>query len=134
MPKDASVAVLTKLYRLVQERIIVPMFMAEKSGIDFRAVMDERKIVIVDLSEGKVTTDIANFLGSLILSAVYNAGMSREDTPEADRNPFFVYVDEAYCYTTKSIPEVLQSLRKFKVFMTLASQYLTQYRKDIQDA
>jgi len=134
MPKDASVAVLTKLYRLVQERIIVPMFMAEKSGIDFRAVMDERKIVIVDLPEGKVTTDIANFLGSLILSAVYNAGMSREDTPEAERSPFFVYVDEAYRYTTKSIPEVLQSLRKFKVFMTLASQYLTQYRRDIQDA
>jgi len=134
MPKDASVAVLTKLYRLVQERIIVPMFMAEKSGVDFRVVMDERKIVIVDLPEGKVTTDIANFLGSLILSAVYNAGMSREDTPEVDRNPFFVYVDEAYRYTTKSIPEVLQSLRKFKVFMTLASQYLTQYRRDIQDA
>jgi len=134
MPKDASVAVLTKLYRLVQERIIVPMFMAEKSGVDFRAVMDEQKIVIVDLPEGKVTTDIANFLGSLILSAVYNAGMSREDTPEEKRQPFFVYVDEAYRYTTKSISEVLQSLRKFKVFMTLASQYLTQYRRDIQDA
>ncbi|MDR2571218.1 MAG: type IV secretion system DNA-binding domain-containing protein, partial [Oscillospiraceae bacterium] len=134
MPKDASVAVLTKLYRLVQERIIVPMFMASKSGVDFRKAMDERKIVIVDLPEGKVTSDIANFLGSLILSAVYNAGMSREDTPEEKRQPFFVYVDEAYRYTTKSIPEVLQSLRKFKVFMTLASQYLTQYRRDIQDA
>jgi hypothetical protein len=134
MPKDAAVAVLTKLYRLVQERIIVPMFMASKSCINFRRVMDERKIVIVDLPEGKVTTDIANFLGSLILSAVYNAGMSREDTPEEKRQPFFVYVDEAYRYTTKSIPEVLQSLRKFKVFMTLASQYLTQYRRDIQDA
>jgi len=134
MPKDSSVAVLTKLYRLVQERIIVPMFMAEKSCVDFRAVMDERKMVIVDLPEGKVTSDIANFLGSLILSAVYNAGMSREDTPEEKRQPFFVYVDEAYRYTTKSIPEVLQSLRKFKVFMTLASQYLTQYRRDIQDA
>jgi hypothetical protein len=96
--------------------------------------MDQQKIVIVDLPEGKVTTDIANFLGSLILSAVYNAGMSRDDTPEEKRQPFFVYVDEAYRYTTKSIPEVLQSLRKFKVFMTLASQYLTQYRKDIQDA
>jgi KaiC/GvpD/RAD55 family RecA-like ATPase len=134
MPKDASVAVLTKLYRLVQERVIVPMFMAEKSGVDFRVVMDEGKIVIVDLPEGKVTSDIANFLGSLILSAVYNAGMSREDIAEEERSPFFVYVDEAYRYTTKSIPEVLQSLRKFKVFMTLASQYLTQYRRDIQDA
>ena len=134
MPKDASVAVLTKMYRLVQERIIVPLFMAEKSCIDFRKAMDQRKIIIVDLPEGKVTTDIANFVGSLILSRIYIAGMSREDTPEDKREPFFVYVDEAYRYTTKSIPETLQSLRKFKVFMTIASQYLEQYRKDIQEA
>lgn len=78
--------------------------------------------------------DIANFVGSLILSRIYIAGMSREDTPEEQRRPFFVYVDEAYRYTTKSIPETLQSLRKFKVFMTLASQYLEQYRKNIQEA
>jgi len=134
MPKDASVAVLTKMYRLVQERIIVPLFMAEKSSIDFRKAMDHGKIIIVDLPEGKVTTDIANFVGSLILSRVYMAGMSREDTPEEERKPFFVYIDEAYRYTTKSIPETLQSLRKFKVFMTLASQYLEQYRRDIQEA
>ncbi|MDR1993615.1 MAG: type IV secretory system conjugative DNA transfer family protein [Nitrososphaerota archaeon] len=134
MPKDASMAVLTKLYRIVQERILVPMFMAEKSCIDFRVAMDQRKIVIVDLPEGVITTDMANFLGSLILSATYNAGMSREDIPEHERVPFYVYVDEAYRYTTKSIPETLQSLRKFKVYITLASQYLTQYRKDIQDA
>jgi hypothetical protein len=134
MPKDASMVVLTKLYRIVQERILVPIFMAEKSCFDFRAAMDQQKIIIVDLPEGVITTDMANFLGSLILSATYNAGMSREDIPEAKRVPFFVYVDEAYRYTTKSIPETLQSLRKFKVCMTLASQYLTQYRKDIQDA
>ncbi|MCL2135872.1 MAG: type IV secretory system conjugative DNA transfer family protein [Candidatus Bathyarchaeota archaeon] len=134
MPKDASIAVLTKLYRLVQERIIVPIFMAEKSCIDFRSVIDQKKIVIVDLPEGVITTDMANFLGSLILSAVYNAGMSRADTCEELRVPFFVYVDEAYRYTTKSIPETLQSLRKFKVFMTLAGQYVEQYRKEIQEA
>ncbi|MDR2204198.1 MAG: type IV secretory system conjugative DNA transfer family protein, partial [Nitrososphaerota archaeon] len=134
MPKDASVAVLTKLYRIVQERLLVPMFMAEKSCIDFRVAMDQQKIIIVDLPEGVITTDMANFLGSLILSATYNAGMSREDIPEHEREPFYVYVDEAYRYTTKSIPETLQSLRKFKIYITLASQYLTQYRKDIQDA
>ena len=134
MPKDASMAVLTKLYRIVQERILMPIFMAEKSCFNFRVAMDERKIIIVDLPEGVITSDMANFLGSLILSATYNAGMSRENTPEENRVPFYVYVDEAYRYTTQSIPETLQSLRKFKVFMTLASQYLTQYRKDIQDA
>ena len=134
MPQDAVVAVLTKLYRLVVERIIVPIFMASKSCINFREAIDQKKIIIVDLPEGKITTDIANFLGSLILSAVYNAGMSREDISEEKREPFYVYVDEAYRYTTKSIPETLQSLRKFKVYLTLASQYIEQYRKDIQEA
>jgi hypothetical protein len=60
--------------------------------------------------------------------------MSREDISEEKREPFYVYVDEAYRYATKSISETLQSLRKFKVFITLTSQYITQYRKDIQDA
>jgi len=55
MPKDASMAVLTKLYRIVQERILVPIFMAEKSCFDFRVAMDERKIIIVDLPEGVIT-------------------------------------------------------------------------------
>jgi hypothetical protein len=118
----------------VVERTLVPIFMAEKSCVNFREVMDEKKIVIVDLPEGTITSDMANFLGSLILSAVYNAGMSRENLPEEKRNPFFVYIDEAYRYTTKSIAETLQSLRKFKVFMTLASQYVTQYRHDIAKA
>jgi hypothetical protein len=134
MPQDAVVAVLTKLYRLVVERIIVPIFMASKSCINFREAIDQKKIIIVDLPEGKITTDISNFLGSLILSAIYNAGMSRENIPEEKREPFYVYVDEAYRYTTKSIPETLQSLRKFKVYLTLASQYIEQYRKDIQEA
>ena len=132
MPKDASMAVLTKLYRIVQERILVPIFMAEKSCFNFRVATDEQKIIIVDLPEGVITSDMANFLGSLILSATYNAGMSREDTTEEKRVPFYVYVDETYRYTTQSIPETLQALRKFKVYMTLTSQYLTQYRKDIK--
>ena len=134
MPKDASIAVLTKLYRLVQERTILPLFMGEKNGLNFREAMDQQKFIIVDLPEGKITTDIANFVGSLILSSTYLAAMSREDTQENERNPFFIYIDEAYRYTTKSIPETLQSLRKFKVYLTLASQYLEQYRKDIQNA
>ena len=130
MPKDASIAVLTKMYRLVQERIIVPLFMAEESCIDFRDAMDQQKMVIVDLPEGQITTDIANFVGSLILSKIYLSAMTREDTPENQRVPFYIYVDEAYRYTTKSIPETLQSLRKFKIYMTAAGQYLEQYKKD----
>lgn len=134
MPKDASSAVLTKIYRLVQERIVAPMFDCERSRIDFREIMDDGRIVVVNLSEGAITSDVANFLGSLILSKVYLAGMSREDTPEAERKPFYIYVDEAYRFVTESVRDILQSLRKYKVFMTLASQFLTQYAPSIANS
>jgi len=131
MPRDASSSVMTKIYKIVQERIIVPMFECDHSSIDFRGMMDQGLFVIVNLSEGAITSDLANFLGSLILARVYLAGMSREDTHEEKRRPFNVYVDEAYRFVTASIKDILQSLRKYKVYMTLASQYLEQYREDV---
>jgi len=131
MPRDASSSVMTKIYRIVQERIIVPMFECERSSIDFKRAMDQGLFVIVNLSEGAITSGLANFLGSLILARVYLAGMSREDTPEEKRRPFYVYADEAYRFVTASIKDILQSLRKYRVYMTLASQYLEQYRKDV---
>ena len=134
MPRDASGAALTKIYRIVQERIVAPMFECEKSGFDFRKAMDEGKIIVVNLSEGAITSDVANFLGSLILSRVYLAGMSREDTPEEKRVPFYVYIDEAYRFVSDSIRDILQSLRKYRVYMTLASQYLGQYKKEIAES
>ena len=134
MPKDASGAALTKIYRIVQERIVAPMFECEKSGFDFRKAMDEGKIIVVNLSEGAITSDVANFLGSLILSRVYLAGMSRESVPEDKRKPFYVYIDEAYRFVSDSIRDILQSLRKYRVYMTLASQYLGQYKKEIAES
>ena len=131
MPRDASSSVMTKIYKIVQERIIVPMFECDRSSVDFRRMMDQGLFVIVNLSEGAITSDLANFLGSLILARVYLAGMSREDTPEEKRRPFYVYVDEAYRFVTASIKDILQSLRKYRVYMTLASQYLEQYREDV---
>jgi len=134
MPKDAGGAALTKIYRIVQERIVAPMFECQRSGFDFREAMDAGKIIVVNLSEGAITSDVANFLGSLILSRVYLAGMSREDTPEHQRRPFYVYVDEAYRFVSDSIRDILQSLRKYRVYVTLASQYLGQYKREIAES
>jgi intein/homing endonuclease len=134
MPRDASGAALTKIYRIVQERIVAPMFECKHSMINFREAMDKKKIIVVNLSEGAITSDVANFLGSLILARVYLAGMSREDTPEDKRVPFYIYVDEAPRFVSMSIRDILQSLRKYRVYMTLASQYLGQYTKEIADS
>jgi len=131
MQKDASSAVLTKIYRIIQEKIIVPMFESYESTVDFRKIMDTRKVVIVNLAEGLITPDVANFLGSLIIAQLYLAGMSRANVPEEERVPFHIYIDEAHRFVTSSIKEMLESLRKYRVYVTLASQYLQQYQIDI---
>jgi len=134
MPRDASSSVLTKIYRIIQEKVLVPMFDTYESSIDFRRLMDERRYVIVNLSEGALSSDIANFLGSLILSRIYIAGMSRESVPEDERVPHYLYIDEAHRFVTLSIKDILEALRKYKVYATLVSQYLSQYQREIADA
>lgn len=132
MPKDASISALTKIHRLIQERLITPMFDAEKSSINFREAMDQGKIIVVNLPEGFLTSEITNFIGSLVLAQVYMAAMSREDISEKERKPFYVYIDEAYRFMTSALTDMLQSLRKYKVFLTLISQDLEQYREDVR--
>ncbi|MCL4436343.1 MAG: DUF87 domain-containing protein [Thaumarchaeota archaeon] len=134
MPRDASSAVLTKIYRIIQEKIITPIFDAYESSIDFRQLMDESKYVIVNLGEGRITSDLSNFLGSLILARLFFAGMSREDTPEEKRVPHYIYIDEAHRFTTTSTKDILEALRKYKVYATIASQYVDQYPKEISKA
>lgn len=83
--------------------------------------MDESKYVIVNLGEGRITSDLSNFLGSLILSRIFIAGMSREDTAEEERVPHYVYIDEAHRFTSTSTKDILEALRKYKVYATIAS-------------
>ena len=126
---DAPTAVTNKICRLIQEKIVAPMFDCSRSSVDFGEAMNEGKFVIINLSEGRLTSDVANFLGALILNKIYQEGMAREDMPESERRPFFIYIDEAHRFVTTSIKDILQALRKYKVYMTLAAQYLGQFDK-----
>ena len=134
LPKDADSAVITKIYKIIQEKLIVPLFDCYESSINFRNIMDTGKIVLVNLSEGALTSDVADFVGALLLAKIYMAGMSREDIPEDTRKRCYLYIDEAHRFTTTSIKDILESLRKYRVYATLASQYLSQYPKIIMDA
>jgi hypothetical protein len=96
--------------------------------------MDERKIVIINLPEGHLTYEITNFLGTILLSRIYLAGMSREGVPEDERVPFNVYVDESARFMTSTLCDLLQSLRKYRVAVTLSVQDLLQYDRDLREA
>src|SRR3989475_3418917 len=105
-----------------------------KSGFELRRVMDEGKILLVNLAKGKIGEDVAALLGAMLVSRIGLAALSRTDIPEEDRRDFFVYLDEFQSFTTLSLANMLSELRKYRVGMILAHQYLSQLDLQIRDA
>lgn len=133
MPDFAVTAAQTKLYEIMTEKVLKPMTSATKSTIDFYSLMNEGKIVIINLPEGALTSTITGFLGSMLLSQIYQAGMARERVPEEERRIVHVYVDEAHRFITEILRDNMQALRKYNVFLSVASQYLQQYSREVQN-
>src|SRR2546425_7742514 len=105
-----------------------------KSALHFRRVMDEGKIVLVNLAKGKIGEDVAALLGAMLVSRIGLAALSRTDMPEENRRGFFLYLDEFQSFTTLSLANMLSELRKYRVGMILAHQYLSQLDLQIRDA
>src|SRR3989441_4603209 len=105
-----------------------------KSAFDLRRVMDEGKIVLVNLAKGKIGEDVAALLGAMLVSRIGLAALSRTDMPEENRRDFFIYLDEFQSFTTLSLANMLSELRKYRVGMILAHQYLSQLDLQIRDA
>jgi hypothetical protein len=85
--------------------------MQPKSSFDLRKAMDEGKILLVNLAKGRIGEDTAGLLGSLLVSRIGLAGLSRADTPEDERRDFHVYLDEFQNFTTLSLANMLSELR-----------------------
>jgi hypothetical protein len=96
--------------------------------------MDEGKILLVNLAKGKIGADTATLLGSLLVTSIGLAGFSRADISETSRRDFFVYLDEFHTFSTLSLATMLSELRKYRIGMVLAHQYLGQVDEQIRDA
>ncbi len=115
----------TRLHRiLVQPR----------SSFNLRNVMDEGKILLVNLSKGKIGEDTAALLGALLVTSIGLAALSRAEIPEPNRRDFYLYLDEFQSFTTLSLAKMLSELRKYRMGMVLAHQYLSQLDEQIRDA
>ncbi len=99
-----------------------------------RQVMDQGKILIVNLSKGRLGEDTANMLGALLVSTVSLAAFSRAELPESARRPFFLYIDEFQSFTTLAVASMVSELRKFNVGLILAHQHLHQLEPDVRHA
>ncbi|CAN5584473.1 hypothetical protein BH10ACI1_BH10ACI1_15960 [soil metagenome] len=105
-----------------------------KKSLSLRRIMDEGKILLVNLAKGSIGEDTSNLLGSLLISRFDLAALSRADTSEDERKDYALYLDEFHYFTTQSLVLMLSELRKYRLSLVLAHQYLTQLDPTIRDA
>jgi len=105
-----------------------------KSTIDIRKAMDEQKILIMNLSKGRIGEDNSNLLGAMLITRIQLAAMSRVDIPESERNDFYLYVDEFQNFATEAFATILSEARKYHLNLILAHQYIAQMVDEVRDA
>ncbi len=113
---------------------IRPIVGQQQSSFKFRDVMDTKKILLINLSKGRLGERNANLLGLIIVGKLFMAALSRADTPRAAHPPFYLYIDEFQNVTTDSIPGILSEARKYKLALTMAHQFLSQIEEKTRDA
>ncbi len=105
-----------------------------KSTVNIRFMMDTGKIIIVNLSKGKIGEDNSSLLGSMLITKFQLDAMSRADIAEKDRKDFYLYVDEFQNFATDAFATILSEARKYKLNLTMANQYISQMPEEVRDA
>lgn len=106
----------------------------KKSSFDIRQAMDQRKILLIDLSTGKIGEDNAALLGAMMITKIQLAAMTRVDIPEAERVDFYLYVDEFQNFATDSFAVILSEARKYRLNLILTNQYIAQMPETVAKA
>lgn len=132
---EAVAPVLNKVGAFVANPIIRNIIGQPKSTFNIRRIMDEGKILVVNLSKGLIGEDNASILGSFLVTKIQLAAMSRSNIPNIeDRRPFYLYVDEFQNFATDSFATILSEARKYGLNLTVANQYTRQMSPTVSDA
>lgn len=132
---EAIAPVLNKVGAFTANPVIRNIIGQPKSTFNIRKIMDEGKILIVNLSKGLIGEDNAAILGAFLVTKVQLAAMSRSDIPNIeDRKPFYLYVDEFQNFATDSFATILSEARKYGLNLTVANQYISQMTDTVRDA
>ncbi|MCK5475850.1 MAG: TraM recognition domain-containing protein, partial [Candidatus Pacebacteria bacterium] len=122
----------SKLTQFISNDTMRPIIGQQKSSINFREIMDNKKILLVNLSKGKIGEMNAYLLGLVIVGKLLVASLSRTDIPQEQREDFYFYIDEFQNFTTDSISTILSEARKYRLSLNIAHQFLGQLPEDIQ--
>lgn len=134
MRVEAISPILNKVGQFLSSPIIRNILGQPKSAIDLRFAMDHKKIVVVNLSKGKIGEDNSSLLGAMMITKFQLDAMSRANVPEKDRIDFYLYVDEFQNFATDSFATILSEARKYKLNLTMANQYIAQMPEEVRDA
>ncbi len=124
----------SKITSFIFNEFLRPIVNQQKSSFNFRQVMDEGKILIVNLSKGKIGEINANLLGMVIVGKLLMAALSRADSNEQTRKDMYLYIDEFQNFTTDSISTILSEARKYRLDLVIAHQFIRQLKDTIRDA
>lgn len=124
--KEAVAAIQNKVGQFLSSPLIRHIVGQPKSTIDMREIMDNGKILIVNLSKGRIGEDAMHLLGGMIITKIQLAAMGRVEIPEEQRKDFYLHVDEFQNFVTESFANILSEARKYRLSLTLAHQYISQ--------
>jgi len=131
---EATAAVQNKVGQFISNPLVRNIIGQTKSSINMRKAMDGNKILILNLSKGKIGEDNSLLLGALLITKLQLAAMSRVDVPEEKRKDFFLYVDEFQNFATEAFVNILSEARKYRLSLTLGHQYIAQMEEVVRDA
>lgn len=134
---EATPAIQNKVGQFTSNPLVRNLIGQPQSSFDIRKMMDEKKILIVNLSKGRVGEGNAKLIGSMLITKIYLAAMSRADLSAstlAGLPNFYLYVDEFQSFANKSFADILSEARKYKLNLTIAHQYIEQMEEEVRDA
>ncbi|MBP9802127.1 type IV secretion system DNA-binding domain-containing protein [Patescibacteria group bacterium] len=131
---EAIAPIQNKVGRFLSSALVRNILGQVKSSFNMRQIMDEQKILLLNLAKGRVGEDNSALLGAMMITKIQLAAMSRVNIPENERKDFYLYVDEFQNFATESFAGILSEARKYRLDLTIAHQYIEQVEENVQAA
>lgn len=126
--------IVSKFGRFVTNKMVRNIIGQSKSAFSFREIMDEQKILLINLAKGEIGEENSNFLGLILVPRLLMAAMSRQDVPEKERKDFYLYVDEFQNFATPDFAQILSEARKYRLNLVVANQFIGQVEEELKNA
>ncbi|MEK9166583.1 MAG: type IV secretory system conjugative DNA transfer family protein, partial [Patescibacteria group bacterium] len=129
---EAIIPLVNKLGQFLSDPLLRNIFAQRENKIDLKDIMNNKKILLINLSKGKLGEENSSFFGSMFITKIKQAGMSRADMPEQDRVDFYLYVDEFHNLVTETFENLFSEARKYGLCLIVAHQYMQQLLPPVQ--